>query len=47
MLVIHHNDLDGRCAGAVVYLKHPEAELYEINYGQPLPFEKMEKEYVV
>lgn len=29
----YHNDLDGHCAGAIVKLKFPEAEMHELSYG--------------
>ena len=29
----YHNDMDGHCAGAIVKMKHPDAEMHEINYG--------------
>jgi hypothetical protein len=42
-LILHHNDLDGHCSGAIVKLAHPEAELHSIDYGQPVPWDKIKK----
>ena len=44
--VFHHNDLDGRCSGAIVkYLYEPqEVELFEIDYSIPFPIESIEAE---
>ncbi len=41
MKVFHHNDLDGRCAAAIVHQKYPEAEYIEINYNQPFPIDSI------
>lgn len=43
MLILHHNDLDGRCAAAVVLYLVPgnDARTHEINYGQEVPFNKI------
>lgn len=38
----HRQDLDGFCSGAIVKLKHPEAELIGINYNEPFPWETIE-----
>lgn len=35
----HSADFDGKCSAAIVKLKHPEAELIGINYGQPFPWD--------
>jgi len=32
MICYHHNDLDGRCAAAIVLKKYPECKMREINY---------------
>lgn len=32
MICYHHNDLDGRCAGAIVLKKYPECRMREIDY---------------
>lgn len=32
MICYHHNDLDGRCAGAIVLKKFPNCRMREINY---------------
>lgn len=38
---LHHNDADGRCAGAIVYRKalqdEREFKFYEMDYAKPLP----------
>lgn len=41
VLCIHHNDLDGRCAAAIVYKATGyNIRFYETNYGNPLPVVK-------
>lgn len=35
----YHNDMDGKCAGAIVNQFHPGIELRPVSYGQPFPFE--------
>jgi uncharacterized protein len=39
----YHVDLDGFASGAIVKKKHPEAEMYKINYGYPFPWETIDK----
>jgi oligoribonuclease NrnB/cAMP/cGMP phosphodiesterase (DHH superfamily) len=41
--IIHHNDLDGRCAAAIVKFYYPHAEFYEMNYGMIPPIDKIEE----
>ena len=43
MKVVHHNDLDGRCAAAIVYQQFPTAEYIEMNYNQRFPVETIEQ----
>lgn len=42
--VYHSSDLDGHCSGAIVHRAHPDAELIGIDYGDPFPWEKIDKE---
>jgi oligoribonuclease NrnB/cAMP/cGMP phosphodiesterase (DHH superfamily) len=35
----HSADLDGHCSGAIIKYKHPDCELYPINYGDEFPWE--------
>ena len=43
MLCLHHDDADGRCAGAIVRRRFGDAvELREIDYGRPIPWDKIE-----
>ncbi len=37
MICIHHNDLDGRCAAAIVGKVRPDSIFIETNYNRPLP----------
>ena len=42
MKCIHHNDLDGRCAGAIVAYftnNYNEQDYYEANYNDTLPID--------
>jgi len=45
--VLHHSDMDGRCSGAIVKKKFPEAEFFEVDYDKPLPLAQIEKEDIV
>ena len=52
MLIIHHNDLDGRCAAAIVYWYNvvikPKIRFAEIQYGMPIPhIEPNEEIYIL
>jgi oligoribonuclease NrnB/cAMP/cGMP phosphodiesterase (DHH superfamily) len=38
MICYHHNDLDGRCAGAIVLKKYPECRMREVNYDKTPAF---------
>jgi len=40
----HRSDLDGHCSGAIVHRAHPDAELIGIDYGDPFPWDKIDKE---
>jgi uncharacterized protein len=44
---VFHNDLDGHCAGGIVKLKHPEAEMIEMVYGWRFPWERIKQEDTV
>ncbi len=41
MKCFYHADLDGHCAGAIVKLKFPDVQLYEINYGWKFPWDEI------
>lgn len=43
----HKADLDGRCSGAIVKMKHPECDMIGINYGDVFPWETIKKGEVV
>lgn len=47
MKIFHHNDLDGRCAGAIAFQHYPAAECIEINYNQPFPMESIKDGEIV
>ena len=43
ILCLHHNDQDGICAGAIVRHKFGDAAiLHKIDYGLPVPWDKIE-----
>lgn len=42
----HSADIDGVCSAAIVYRKHPHCELIPYNYGQPFPWEDVQREQV-
>jgi len=43
LLCLHHNDADGLCAGAIVRRRFGnDVELIETNYGQPVPWKKVD-----
>lgn len=42
MKILHHSDLDGLCAAAIVLTKHPDAECIEVDYGLPVPWERID-----
>jgi oligoribonuclease NrnB/cAMP/cGMP phosphodiesterase (DHH superfamily) len=39
MLILHHNDLDGYCSAAIIKYKYPIIAMYEINYGDDIPWD--------
>ncbi|MEK6256467.1 MAG: hypothetical protein N2C13_03995 [Chloroflexota bacterium] len=42
-LCLHHNDADGRASGAIVRRAlQPNLELFEMDYGDPIPWEKID-----
>jgi oligoribonuclease NrnB/cAMP/cGMP phosphodiesterase (DHH superfamily) len=50
MKIFHHNDLDGRCAGAIVaqFSQHFDQEDFiEVDYKQPLPIDKVTENEMV
>lgn len=44
--VYHSGDLDGICSAAIVRRKHPDVELIPWNYGQEIPWRRLEKKEV-
>lgn len=42
-IIYHSRDLDGYCSGAICKKKYPDAVLVGYDYGQPIPFDKIEK----
>lgn len=44
MKILHHDDLDGRCAAAIVLLKFSDAECIEMTYSTPVPFDRVERD---
>lgn len=50
MICLHHNDLDGRCAAAIIYQIFPECRFREMDYRSSLPLNEIgtdERVYVV
>lgn len=49
MKCFFHTDMDGKCAGAIVAKAYPHAqgEYLPINYNQPFPFDKIERDETV
>lgn len=51
MVILHHNDNDGRCAAFIVYMgakaTPTEVEFYEMDYGRGVPFHLIKKNEVV
>ena len=45
--ILHHNDLDGRAAGAIIRKKYPTAQCFEVNYDIALPLDQITKEDLV
>lgn len=43
----HNADLDGRCSGAIVKLKFPDCVMIGINYGDPFPWDLIQRDEVV
>lgn len=44
MICFHHNDADGRCAGAIVYRKYPWCRFVEMDYNKKIPFDMIFEE---
>jgi uncharacterized protein len=48
MKCFYHTDMDGHCAGAIVYNAFSgEGEFFPINYNQAFPFDKIEEDEMV
>ncbi len=43
LCIYHSADLDGECSAAIVERAHPGIELHGWNYGDPIPWEKIEE----
>lgn len=44
MLCLYHNDMDGRCSAAIVRRKYADSViLHAIDYGDPIPWERIER----
>jgi len=43
MLLLHHNDLDGRAAAAVIKKAHPDVRCFEVHYDMDLPIDQIEQ----
>lgn len=39
----HKVDLDGQCAGAIIYKRYPECEMIGINYNDKFPWDTIKK----
>ena len=37
---LHHNDLDGRAAAAIVAKRYPDAKFHEVDYASNIPFDE-------
>lgn len=44
---VHSADFDGHCSGAIIHKALPGAEIVEINYGQPFPWDQVQGRDVV
>lgn len=44
MICFHHNDLDGRCAAAIVFLVYPTCRFIEMDYRSELPIDYIGKD---
>lgn len=47
MICFHHNDLDGKCAGAIVYFKHNNCRMIKMGYSKKIPFHLIKKDETV
>jgi len=43
----HSADLDGHCSGAIVKLKHPDCDMFGINYRDTFPWDNLKKDDLV
>jgi len=41
VIIFYHNDLDGRCAAAIVRKRFPDGRCFEVNYNDPLPIDQI------
>ena len=41
LCLYHRSDLDGRCSGAIYHRAHPGGELFGIDYGDDVPWDKI------
>jgi oligoribonuclease NrnB/cAMP/cGMP phosphodiesterase (DHH superfamily) len=46
-IILHHDDLDGRCAGHIALRALQDARCFEMSYGEPTPFEEMRPDELV
>jgi len=47
MIIFHHDDLDGRCSGAIAKKRHPDARCFEVNYETEPPIDQINGDKVV
>jgi len=47
MICFYHNDLDGKCAGAIVKKYYSDCKMYEINYDHKFPWDLVVDEHVI
>lgn len=41
--IYHSRDLDGFCSGAIIKKQYPDAIMIGYDYGQPIPYEKIQR----
>ena len=47
IILYHRSDLDGHCSGAIAKIAHPTAELHGIEYGDEIPWDKINEARVI
>lgn len=47
LILFHRADLDGQCSGAIAKLANEDAELFGIDYGDEIPWEKIRGAHVI